>query len=192
MNESRRDNDTGAKLLQDDEHGVCLGGHPVNHANGEVNTNGTGDENDKEETDAERNVVIAGDLIAAPRAAALAFATTDAMLNTGVEVAIFTLRGLSARLIGGTLSHDVHLITAGCDAVGARAARVAVSEGRGDGKAAVLVGVGMTWYSEGVERLNCRYHAGLGRVEDGGSDERATVGGSNPCQKCLVGFFNVS
>lgn len=134
MNEGRRNNDSGAKLLQDNEHGVCLGGHPINHANGEVNSNGTGYEDDEEETDAERNVVVPGDLVAAPRAAALTFTTTDAVLNTGVEVAIFTLRGLGRGIIGSTLGHDLYFITIGCNAVGVRAVRVAASEGGGDGR----------------------------------------------------------
>lgn len=134
VNERRRNNDTGAKLLQDDEHGVCLGGHPIDHENREVNTNGTGDENDEEETDAERNVVVAGDLIAAPRAATLTFTTADAVLNTGMEVAVFPLRSLVRGVIGSTLGHDLHFIAAGCDAVSVRAVRVAVSEGGGDGR----------------------------------------------------------
>lgn len=78
----------------------------------------------------QRNLVVAGDLIAASRAAAFTFNTTDAVLNTGVEVAIFTLRGLSGHLIGGTLSHDLHLITAGCDAGSVRVVRVALGSSR--------------------------------------------------------------
>lgn len=134
MNESRRNNDAGPKLLQDDEYSVRLGGHPINQANGEVNTNSTGDEDDEEKTDAERNVITPGDLVAAPRAATLAFTTADAVLNTGVEVTIFPLGSLVCGVIGGTLSHDLHVITAGCDAVSVRAVRVAAGEGRGDGR----------------------------------------------------------
>lgn len=134
MDKGGRDDDTGAKLFQDNEDGVCLGGHPIDHDNREVNTNGTGDEDDEEQTDSERNVVVAGDLVAAPRAAALALTTTDAVLNTGVEVAVLPLRALVCGILGGTFGHDLHLVTAGCDAVRVRAVRVAASEGGGDGR----------------------------------------------------------
>lgn len=134
MDEGGRDDDAGTELLQDNEGVVCLAGHPIDHENREVNANGAGDENNEEETDAERNVVIAGDLFAAPRAADLALTTTDAVLNTGVEVAVLPLRALVRAVLGRTLGDDLHLVTARCNAVRVRAVRVAASEGGGDGR----------------------------------------------------------
>lgn len=136
MDEGGRNNDTGTELLQDDEGGVCPCRHPLDHANREVNTNGTGEEDDEEKTNTKRDVVVTGHLVAVPRPAALALTGTYAVLNTSMEVAVFAMRGLTTGVIGvlSTLGHDLHLITAGCDAVGVRAVRVAVSEGGGDGR----------------------------------------------------------
>lgn len=134
MDEGGRDDDAGTELLQDNEDVVCLAGHPIDHENREVNANGTSDENNEEETDAERNVVIASDLFAAPGATALALTTTYAVLNTGVEVAVLPLRALVRALLGRTLGHNLHLVTARCNAVRVRAVRMAASEGGGDGR----------------------------------------------------------
>lgn len=139
---------------------MCLGGHPIDHENREVNTNSTSDEDDEEQADSERNVVVASDLVTAPRSATLAFTTTDAVLNTSVEVAVLPLRALVRGVLGGTLGHDLDLITAGCDAVRVRAVRVAASEGGGDGRGGRVGGRGHDLVLGGAPHAKAEYVSG--------------------------------
>lgn len=133
-----RNDDSGTELLEDEEDGVRLGGHPIDHQDGEVDAEGTGDEDDEDETDTERDVVVAGDLLAASRAAAaLALTSTNAVLYTSVEMAILSLRGLALGVVVigrlGALCYDLHVVSVGCDAEGVGAVRVTASEGGRNG-----------------------------------------------------------
>lgn len=58
MDKGSRDDDAGAELLQDDEHQVELGGHHLVQQDGAKDADGAGGEDDKEQTDAQADVVV--------------------------------------------------------------------------------------------------------------------------------------
>lgn len=135
MDEGGGDDDTCAELLENKEDGVRLSGHPLDHEDGEVDSESASDQDHKEETNTQRNVIVARDLFAASRAAAtLALACADAMLDTGVEVAVFALRFFSASVVVvgrlSTLGNNRDIVSVRGETISISAMSMTISEGR--------------------------------------------------------------
>lgn len=137
MDKGSRDDDTSAKLLENEEKGVRLGRHPLDHEDWEVDTKSAGNQDDEQKADAQRDVVVARNLGTASRAAALALTGSNTVLNTGVKVAVLALRRF-AFTVGirglGTLCDDFDVVAVGGDAVGVGTVRVAVGKCSRDGR----------------------------------------------------------